>query len=165
MPYLSWAPHDRTQYKGKEFYELIKHFQDKASVDINHYFVVDLFEDVSPRNIFWTDGRSRDSNMKFGDVFDVTYMTNKFKMSFTPFIEVNHHGQLILFEGALLENEKEETFFFIQQLGLCPYTHAPAVSGHPIGQHRLTRGDPAQPQWTELAQARLSPTYGRTRMP
>ena len=27
------------------------------------------------------------------------------------------------------------------------------------------RGDPAHPQWTEPAQARLSPTYGRTRMP
>lgn len=102
----------RKQYKGKEFYGLIKHFQDKASVDINQYFVVDLFEDGSPRNIFWADGRSRDSYMKFGDVvvFDVTYMTNKFKMPFAPFVGVNHHGQSILFGGALLENEKEETF-------------------------------------------------------
>ncbi|KAJ9556487.1 hypothetical protein OSB04_011101, partial [Centaurea solstitialis] len=102
----------RKQYKGKEFYGLIKHFQDKASVDINQYFVVDLFEDGSPRNIFWADGRSRDSYMKFGDVvvFDVTYMTNKFKMPFAPFVGVNHHGQTILFGGALLENEKEETF-------------------------------------------------------
>ncbi|KAL6524011.1 hypothetical protein OROMI_031106 [Orobanche minor] len=102
----------RKQYKGKEFYGLIKYFQDKASVDINQYFVVDLFDDGSPRNIFWADGRSRDSYIKFGDVvvFDVTYMTNKFKMPFAPFIGVNHHGQSILFGGALLENEKEETF-------------------------------------------------------
>ncbi|KAJ9552192.1 hypothetical protein OSB04_016237 [Centaurea solstitialis] len=102
----------RKQYKGKEFYGLIKHFQDKASVDMNQYFVVDLFEDGSPRNIFWADGRSRDSYIKFGDVvvFDVTYMTNKFKMPFAPFIGVNHHDQSILFGGALLENEKEETF-------------------------------------------------------
>ncbi|XP_023733474.2 protein FAR1-RELATED SEQUENCE 7-like [Lactuca sativa] len=102
----------RRQYKGKEFYGLIKHFQDKALVDVNQYFVVDLFEDESPRNIFWADGRSRDAYTKFGDVvvFDVTYMTNKFKMPFSPFVGVNHHGQTILFGGALLENEKEETF-------------------------------------------------------
>ena len=42
-------------------------------------------------------------------MFDVTYMTNKFKMPFAPFIGVNHHAQFILFGGALLENEKEET--------------------------------------------------------
>ncbi|XP_023766087.2 protein FAR1-RELATED SEQUENCE 5-like [Lactuca sativa] len=102
----------RRQYKGKEFYGLIKHFQDKALVDVNQYFVVDLFEDGSPRNIFWADGRSRDAYTKFGDVvvFDVTYMTNKFKMPFSPFVGVNHHGQTILFGGALLENKKEETF-------------------------------------------------------
>ncbi|XP_023769938.2 protein FAR1-RELATED SEQUENCE 5 [Lactuca sativa] len=37
-------------------------------------------------------------------------MTNKFKMPFSPFTGVNHHGQSIIFGGALLENEKEETF-------------------------------------------------------
>nr|KAJ0203496.1 hypothetical protein LSAT_V11C500292580 [Lactuca sativa] len=50
---------------------------------------------VSPRNAGFTD---------------VTYMTNKFKMHFAPFTGVNHHGQSILFGGALLANEKEETF-------------------------------------------------------
>ncbi|KAJ0429533.1 hypothetical protein HanHA300_Chr17g0658461 [Helianthus annuus] len=64
------------QYKGKEFYGLIKHFQDKLIEDPKLYFVVDLFDDGSPRNIFWADGRSRDSYLKFGDVvvFDVTYI-------------------------------------------------------------------------------------------
>ncbi|XP_021991824.1 protein FAR1-RELATED SEQUENCE 7-like [Helianthus annuus] len=42
----------RKEYKGKEFYGLIKHFQDKLLEDRNLYFVVDLFEDGSPRNIF-----------------------------------------------------------------------------------------------------------------
>ncbi|XP_021979423.1 protein FAR1-RELATED SEQUENCE 7-like [Helianthus annuus] len=107
----------RKQYKGKEFYGLIKHFQDKLIDDPNLYFVVDLFDDGSPRNIFWADGRSRDSYIKFGDVvvFDVTYMTNKFKMPFSPFVGVNHHGQSILFGGALLENEKQETFEWLFQ--------------------------------------------------
>ncbi|XP_052621639.1 protein FAR1-RELATED SEQUENCE 5-like [Lactuca sativa] len=102
----------RKQHKGKEFYGLIKHFQDKTLVDSDQYFVVDLSDDGYPRNIFWVDGRSRDAYTKFRDVvvFDVTYMTNKFKMPFAPFTGVNHHGQSILFGGALLENEKEESF-------------------------------------------------------
>nr|XP_043615944.1 protein FAR1-RELATED SEQUENCE 5-like [Erigeron canadensis] len=65
----------RKQYKGKEFYGLIKHLQDKSKRDLNQYFEIDLF-----------------------------------RLPFAPFVGVNHHGQSILFGGALLENEKEETF-------------------------------------------------------
>ncbi|XP_076911980.1 protein FAR1-RELATED SEQUENCE 8-like [Bidens hawaiensis] len=110
----------RKQYKGKEFYGLIKHFQDKLLEDQNLYFVVDLFDDGSPRNIFWADGRSSKSYIKFRDVvvFDVIYMTNKFKMPFAPFVGVNHHGQSILFGGALLENEKQDTFEWLFQNSL-----------------------------------------------
>ncbi|CAI9272801.1 unnamed protein product [Lactuca saligna] len=95
----------RKQHRRKEFYGPIKHFQDKTLVDSDQFFVVDLSDDGYPRNIFWANGRSRDAYTKSRDVvFDVTYMTNKFKTG------VNHHGQSILFGGALLENEKEETF-------------------------------------------------------
>nr|KAJ0190259.1 hypothetical protein LSAT_V11C800446290 [Lactuca sativa] len=95
-----------------DFYGHIKHFQDKTLVDIDQYFVVHLSDDRYPRNIFWANGRSRDAYTKFRDVvmFVVTYMTNKFKMHFPPFTGVNHHGQSIIFGGALLEKEKEETF-------------------------------------------------------
>ncbi|GJT38662.1 FAR1-related sequence 5-like protein [Tanacetum coccineum] len=64
---------ERKQYKGKEFYGLIKHFQDKTFVDKNQYFKVDLFDDGSPRNNFWADRRSKDAYIKFRDVlvFDV----------------------------------------------------------------------------------------------
>ncbi|XP_023747715.1 protein FAR1-RELATED SEQUENCE 3-like [Lactuca sativa] len=102
----------RKQHRGKDLYGLIKHFQDKTLLDNDQYFVLDLSDDGYPRNIFWADGRSRDAYTKFIDVvvFDVTYMTNKFKMPFAPFTGVNHHGQSILFGGVLLENEKEEIF-------------------------------------------------------
>ncbi|XP_023753804.1 protein FAR1-RELATED SEQUENCE 5-like [Lactuca sativa] len=102
----------RKQHIGKEFYGVIKHFRDKTLVDSDQYFVRDLSDDGYPRDIFWADGRARDAYTKFKDVvvFDVTYMTNKFKMPFAPFTGVNHHGKSILFSGALLENEKEETF-------------------------------------------------------
>nr|GEW93739.1 hypothetical protein [Tanacetum cinerariifolium] len=86
----------RKQYKGKEFYGLINHFQDKTSVDMNQYFKIGLNSDGSPRNIFWADGRSHDAYIKFGHVvvFDVTYLTNKFKFSFAPFVGVNHHDMM-----------------------------------------------------------------------
>ncbi|GKB16414.1 FAR1-related sequence 5-like protein, partial [Tanacetum coccineum] len=107
-----YCTEEQKQYKGKEFYSLIKHFQEKAAVDVNQYFKIDLFDDGSPRNIFWADGRLKDAYLKFGDVvvFHVTYLTNKFKFSFAPIVGVNHHGQSIIFGGALLENGKEETF-------------------------------------------------------
>ncbi|CAI9277452.1 unnamed protein product [Lactuca saligna] len=105
----------RKHNRGREFYGLIKHLQDKALLDNDQYYVVDLCSDGYPRNIFWAGGRSRDDFTKFGDVvvFDVTYMTNKFKMPFAPFTGVNHHGHSIRFGGALLENEKEETFVWL----------------------------------------------------
>ncbi|XP_071709246.1 protein FAR1-RELATED SEQUENCE 5-like [Rutidosis leptorrhynchoides] len=121
---------ERKKYRGKEFYGVIKDFQDKAYVDSKHYWVVDLFEDGSPRNIFWADGRSRDAYINFGDVlvFDVTYMTNRFKMPFSPFVGVNHHRQSILFGGALLENEKEETFVWLfQQFLKCMFNMHPTA--------------------------------------
>ncbi|CAI9288659.1 unnamed protein product [Lactuca saligna] len=49
----------RKQHKGKEFYGLIKHFQDKTLVDSVQYFVVDLSDDGYPKNIFWADVESR----------------------------------------------------------------------------------------------------------
>ncbi|GKG15753.1 hypothetical protein Tco_0358076, partial [Tanacetum coccineum] len=41
---------ERKQYKGKEFYSLIMHFQEKVAVDSNQYFKIDLFGGGSPRN-------------------------------------------------------------------------------------------------------------------
>nr|GEV39568.1 hypothetical protein [Tanacetum cinerariifolium] len=121
---------ERKQYKGKEFYSLIKHFQEKAAIDVNQYFKIDLFDDGSPRNIFRADGRSRDAYLKFGDVvvFDVIYLTNKFKFSFSPIVGVNHHGQSIIFGGALLENEKEETFkWLFKQFLKCMFNKCPSA--------------------------------------
>ncbi|KAL4588724.1 hypothetical protein LXL04_001619 [Taraxacum kok-saghyz] len=64
----------RRKYKDKEFYGLIKHFQDKTIVDVDQYFVVDLFENGSPRNVFWADGRSREAYTKFGDKHELKHI-------------------------------------------------------------------------------------------
>jgi hypothetical protein len=41
------------------------------------------------------------------------YLTNKYEMPFAPFVEVNHHGQSILFDTALISKENTETFVWL----------------------------------------------------
>nr|XP_043639927.1 protein FAR1-RELATED SEQUENCE 5-like [Erigeron canadensis] len=100
---------------GKEYHGIIMHFQEKAKVDKDFYFAIDLNTDGTFKSVFWVDGRSRSAYNQFGDVvvFDVTYKTNTFGLPFAPFIGVNHHGQTILFGAALLENETEVTFTWL----------------------------------------------------
>ncbi|XP_056691675.1 protein FAR1-RELATED SEQUENCE 5-like [Spinacia oleracea] len=74
-------------------------------------------------NAFWSDARSRDSYKYFGDVikFDTTFSVNRFRMSFAPFIGINHHGSSIIFGAALIMHEDTETFvwMFEQFLKFC----------------------------------------------
>ncbi|XP_022860879.1 protein FAR1-RELATED SEQUENCE 5-like [Olea europaea var. sylvestris] len=62
------------------------------------YFSMDLDEDSRLKNVFWADNRSRQAFKEFGDIvtFDTTYLTNKYDMSFAPFVGINHHGQSTL---------------------------------------------------------------------
>jgi hypothetical protein len=77
--------------------------------------VIDIDDDSRLQNVFWVDARSRASYEYFGDAitFDTTYLTNKYDMSFAPFVEVNHHGQSILFGGGLLLNEDTNIFIWL----------------------------------------------------
>ncbi|KAK3002846.1 hypothetical protein RJ639_018248 [Escallonia herrerae] len=69
---------------------------------------MDLASNGSLRSVFCSNKTSRKAYLQFDDVpvFD-------FIMPFDPFIGVNHHRQSILFGGALLEDEKEETFTWL----------------------------------------------------
>ncbi|XP_022842001.1 protein FAR-RED IMPAIRED RESPONSE 1-like [Olea europaea var. sylvestris] len=79
------------------------------------YFSIDLDDDLRLKNVFWTDYRSRQAFKEFGDVitFDTTYLTNKYDMSFAPFVGVNHHGQSTLLGCGLVSNEDTETFVWL----------------------------------------------------
>ncbi|KAH9657737.1 protein FAR1-RELATED SEQUENCE [Citrus sinensis] len=67
------------------------------------------------KNIFWAETRNREAYKEFGDVvtFDATYLTNKYDMSFAPFIGVNYHGHSILFGCGLISHEDIETFTWL----------------------------------------------------
>ena len=66
--------------------------------------------------------------MDFDDVisFDTTYLTNKYDMSFAPFVGVNHHGQSSLLGCGLLSLEDTSTFTWLFQCWLrCMGNRAP----------------------------------------
>jgi len=81
---------------------------------LNNYFYYEINTDVENRiiNVFWADARSKAVSVDFGDVvsFDTTYLTNKYDMSFAPFVGVNHHGQSILLGCGLLSSKDTSTF-------------------------------------------------------
>ncbi|XP_042978963.1 protein FAR1-RELATED SEQUENCE 5-like [Carya illinoinensis] len=87
----------------------------------NGFFaLMDLDDDGRLRNVFWADPRSRATYTYFGDVvtFDTTYLTNRYRMPFAPFVVVNHHRQSILLGAGLISSEDTETFTWLFQTWL-----------------------------------------------
>ncbi|KAF8396981.1 hypothetical protein HHK36_018619 [Tetracentron sinense] len=93
----------------------------------NFFYLMDLDNEGHLRNVFWADARSRAAYGYFGDVvtFDTTYLTNRYDMSFAPFVGVNHHGQSVLLGCGLLADETIESFIWMFKAWLI------AMSGHP----------------------------------
>lgn len=67
--------------------------------------------------MFWVDAKGREDYKIFGDVvsFDITYITNKYKMPFAPFIGVNNHFQSTLLGCALVGKEETSTFVWLME--------------------------------------------------
>ncbi|KAG6631972.1 hypothetical protein CIPAW_13G125900 [Carya illinoinensis] len=94
---------------------------DQAGIRMNKSFASLVqeaggFENL-PFNEKDLDARSRAAYKYFGDVvtFDTTYLTNRYGMSFAPFVGVNHHGQSILLGARLISSEDTETFTWLFQ--------------------------------------------------
>ncbi|XP_052187616.1 protein FAR1-RELATED SEQUENCE 5-like isoform X2 [Diospyros lotus] len=79
------------------------------------YFSVDLDEECRLKNVFWVDNRCRQAYKEFNDVFtfDITYLTNRYEMSFASFVGINHHGQSILLGCGIIFNEDTKTFVWL----------------------------------------------------
>jgi hypothetical protein len=52
------------------------------------YYMMDMNDDCRLQNLFWADARSRAVYEFFGNViiFDIMYLTNRYNMSFAPFV-------------------------------------------------------------------------------
>jgi hypothetical protein len=81
----------------------------------NFYHALDLDDELHVQNVFWVDARSRTAYESFHDViiFDTTYLTNKYDMSFAPFIGINHHGESVILDCGLLSGEDTDSFVWV----------------------------------------------------
>jgi hypothetical protein len=84
------------------------------------FYAIDLDDEDRIKNVFWVDAKGREDYQEFGDVisFDTTYITNKYKMPFAPFIGVNNHFQSRLLGCALLSDESMHTFIWLMKTWL-----------------------------------------------
>ncbi|KAK7368403.1 hypothetical protein VNO80_10428 [Phaseolus coccineus] len=123
------SQHRRALGKDRDGRTLLAHFSRMRELNRDFFFEIDINDENHIRNVFWADARSRAACEHFGDVvsFDTTYLTNKYDMSFAPFVGVNHHGQSILLGCGLLSSEDTETFIWLFKCWLrCMSYKAPA---------------------------------------
>ncbi|XP_014523110.1 protein FAR1-RELATED SEQUENCE 5-like [Vigna radiata var. radiata] len=88
------AKQKRALSKDGDAKALLNHFSSMREIHKDFFFDIDVDDDNRILNVFWADARSRAACEYFGDVisFDTTYLTNKYDMSFAPFVGLNHHG-------------------------------------------------------------------------
>ena len=48
-------------------------------------------------------------------VFDSTYRSNKYKLPFNPFVELNHHRSTVVYGIGLVSNESTESYVWLLQ--------------------------------------------------
>ncbi|XP_041009294.1 protein FAR1-RELATED SEQUENCE 5-like [Juglans microcarpa x Juglans regia] len=111
--YIDKARHLRLGKGGAQV--VLDYFRRMQYKNDSFYGIMDLDDDDRMRNMFWADARSRGAYNYFGDVvtFDTTYLTNRYGMSFAPFVGVNHHGQSILLGAGLISSEDTESFIWL----------------------------------------------------
>lgn len=84
-------------------------------MDSNFFYVVDLNEKGSMRNLFWVSSRSRAAYAYFSDVvyIDASCLANKYQVPLVSIIGINHHGQSVLFGCGLLAMETVESYIWL----------------------------------------------------
>ncbi|WVY95348.1 hypothetical protein V8G54_034436 [Vigna mungo] len=109
------AEQKRALSKDGDAKALLNHFSSMREMNKDFFSDIDVDDDNRILNVFWGDARSRAACEYFGDVisFDTTYLTNKYEMSFAPFVGVNHHGQSILLGCGLLCSEDTDSFVWL----------------------------------------------------
>ncbi|XP_014498618.1 protein FAR-RED IMPAIRED RESPONSE 1-like [Vigna radiata var. radiata] len=118
----------RSLCKESDGQALLRHFSKMRDLNNDFFYDIEMDECNRITSVFWADARSRAACQEFGDVvsFDTTYLTNKYDMSFAPFVGVNHHGQSILLGCGLLSFEDTSSFVWLFECWLrCMENNAP----------------------------------------
>ncbi|XP_074277276.1 protein FAR1-RELATED SEQUENCE 5-like [Silene latifolia] len=84
-------------------------------IDPDFYYAIQTNSKGMLVNVFWADGRCRAMAKVFGDVisYDATFLCNRYKMPFTPFVGVNHHGSTVVLASALISHEYAASFTWV----------------------------------------------------
>ena len=79
-------------------------FLSHATKKFSFLHFIDMNREDHLRNVFWAYARLIAAYKVLGDVisFDTTCLTNTYDLSFTFFVGINHHGQIVLFGSGLL---------------------------------------------------------------
>ncbi|KAM0878004.1 hypothetical protein ACQ4PT_035148 [Festuca glaucescens] len=165
----------REETKDGDLAKVVSYFVElKEEKDPDFYFRLKLDDEDRVENIFWVDGAARKAYAEaYHDCvsFDATYLTNKYRMPFAPFIGINKHGQSIMLGCGFVKQELATSYdwlfesFLIAMNGLAPdniitdQDGAMAVSigrMFPSSVHRNCRWHIMQ-----NAQLKCGPTLGR----
>ncbi|KAG2725815.1 hypothetical protein I3760_01G084100 [Carya illinoinensis] len=86
---------------GKRGGEALTEYFKRMRLQNNSFvYVIDMDEELRLRNEYFGDAIT----------FNTTYLTNRYGMSFVPFVGVNHHEQSILLGAGLISSEDTSTF-------------------------------------------------------
>ncbi|XP_077228182.1 protein FAR1-RELATED SEQUENCE 5-like isoform X2 [Tasmannia lanceolata] len=108
---------------------ILDYFKHMQNENPSFFYAVQVDKEDRLTNVFWVDATSRMSYNYFGDVvtFDTTYLTNKYRMPYAPFVGVSNHNQSVLFGCAILADDTKPSFVWLFKTWLA------AMSGrHPI---------------------------------
>ncbi|KAG6702816.1 hypothetical protein I3842_07G055100 [Carya illinoinensis] len=105
----------RKLFEEGDAQRLYAYFLDRQCKEPGFVYSMQVDENGCMGSCFWVDARSRAAYQYFGDVvtFDMTYLTNIYKIPFVPFSGVNHQHQTIMFGCALLVNETAESYIWL----------------------------------------------------
>ncbi|XP_074315108.1 protein FAR1-RELATED SEQUENCE 6-like [Silene latifolia] len=98
-------------------------------IDPDFYCSIQTDKEGKLLNVFWADGRCRGMAKVFADAvsYDATFLCNRYKMSFTPFVGVNHHGSTVVLASALISHEDAISFTWVFKRWLDCMGRAPSV--------------------------------------
>ncbi|KAM0852063.1 hypothetical protein ACQ4PT_052013 [Festuca glaucescens] len=105
----------RAENKYTDMQDTLLYFEASKLRDKDLYYRYKLDNEDRVQYLFWVDSAARKAYKSFNDCisFDATYMTNKYKMPFTPFIGINNHGQSIQLGCGFLKNELSESYIWL----------------------------------------------------
>ena len=105
------------EHTNEDMKMLVEQFKQVQKDDPDFMYKIHKDHANSADQIFWVDGAARRAYKDYNDClsFDSTYMTNMYKMPFTPFIGINRYGQSIQLGCGFLRHETIADFVWLYE--------------------------------------------------